>query len=330
MPRIHLGVGLALGLGAGFVAAVLYSRRLQRELETALAAREEERRGRIAAEQAARRDVQARSDAAGFNIYKMRIIARVATCFPDRRGTPRQPSLCPSTRGRIDIDPKVPEAAFEGLEEFSHVILLYVFHENTNLHKDDRQGTVKAKIAPPQLGGRKTGLYSTRTPHRVNPLGLSVVRVDALNLGQRQIFVSGLDLVDGTPLIDLKPYLPFDAVPRPSLRFPAWVGHNQSESFKPRPVRIGVGVLSVVEGALARGVVRFYDDVATLRAALEEVLSLDIRGLHQGRGKVTGKARPYVLRLDALTFTFVTDEDAVVVTDAVVTADAELIEQPTA
>lgn len=127
-------------------------------------------------------------------------IGTIETCFKERFGTPRQPSLVPSSWGILRLRPELNLAdALEGLEGFSHVWLIFVFHQNTN------KG-IKTKIHPPRMEGAKTGLFATRTPHRPNPIGLSAVKLERIE--GNLVYLSGVDLLDGTPVLDIKPYLP--------------------------------------------------------------------------------------------------------------------------
>ncbi len=91
-----------------------------------------------------------------------------------------------------------PELALDGLEKFSHVWLIFGFHRNTN-------STYRPKVHPPRLEGKTTGVFATRSPHRPNSLGLSLVRLDKIE--GSTLFFSGVDLIDGTPIYDIKPYL---------------------------------------------------------------------------------------------------------------------------
>ena len=127
----------------------------------------------------------------------------------------KQPLLVQQARATLQLASHVSPASLDGLAEFSHCWVLYVFHANTDL--DTRLGTQStAKVAPgkvhvPRLNGAKRGVLATRSPHRPCPLGLSVGRVLAVD--GRSITFGGLDVVDGTPVLDVKPYLPFcDAV----------------------------------------------------------------------------------------------------------------------
>jgi tRNA-Thr(GGU) m(6)t(6)A37 methyltransferase TsaA len=134
------------------------------------------------------------------NAYKFEPIGYIETPFKERFGTPRQPSLVPSSWGTLTLRKELNlNGAFEGLEGFSHVWLVFVFHQNTNK-------VVRAKVYPPRMEGEKTGLFATRTPHRPNPIGLSAVKLEKID--GNTLYFSGVDLLDGTPILDIKPYLP--------------------------------------------------------------------------------------------------------------------------
>jgi tRNA-Thr(GGU) m(6)t(6)A37 methyltransferase TsaA len=132
--------------------------------------------------------------------FELEPIGYIETPFKERFGTPRQPHLVPASWGVLKLRSELNlSEALEGLEGFSHIWLIFVFHQNTN------KG-IKAKIHPPRMGGEKTGLFATRTPHRPNPIGLSAVKLERIEGGT--LYLSGVDLVDGTPILDIKPYLP--------------------------------------------------------------------------------------------------------------------------
>lgn len=142
----------------------------------------------------------------GFNIQP---IGLVHSCFKEKFAIPRQPALAPAAKGEIELLPPYDDPmALEGLEEVSHLWLSFIFHKA--LPKD---GEVRLRVRPPRLGGnKKIGVFATRATHRPNPIGLSVVKLDGIKNGRLQI--SGLDLLDGTPIIDIKPYVPYaDALP---------------------------------------------------------------------------------------------------------------------
>lgn len=130
---------------------------------------------------------------------------------------PRQGGVVPKLYGRITLLPKyrVPEAIY-GLDGFSHIWLLWDFSES---HSDDESGCWSPTVRPPRLGGNKRmGVFATRSPFRPNSIGLSVVKLEKIDFPD--IYVSGVDLMDGTPIYDIKPYIPYsDSVPEAKAGF---------------------------------------------------------------------------------------------------------------
>jgi len=128
-------------------------------------------------------------------------IAFIESCYRDRFAVPRQPLLVEDAWSLVKMLPSVqPELSLQGLEGYSHLWVIFGFHLNqaeTRFH---------AKVHPPRLGGESIGLFATRTPHRPNPLGLSLVKIKKIT--QNGVEVLGGDLADGTPVYDIKPYLP--------------------------------------------------------------------------------------------------------------------------
>ena len=111
---------------------------------------------------------------------------------------------------RLTLAPGLPVDLLAGLDQYSHVWIIYVFHANTNMGGDTRNGgAVKAKVAVPRPDGAAVGALATRTPHRPLPLGLSLGRVVAVDPAAGTLTLGGADLVDGTPVLDVKPYVPF-------------------------------------------------------------------------------------------------------------------------
>ncbi|XP_015585136.1 uncharacterized protein LOC107262939 [Cephus cinctus] len=133
---------------------------------------------------------------------KLKPIGLISTWFPSKRGTPRQPGICGKAPGKLTLFNSVftnPEHALEGLQDFSHMWILFHFHRNDSTH-------VRAKVAPPRLNGARTGVFSTRSPHRPCPIGLSLVKI--VKIENNTIFFEGVDMVDQTPVLDIKPYIP--------------------------------------------------------------------------------------------------------------------------
>ena len=141
--------------------------------------------------------------------YELVAIATIQTDFPTKFGVPRQSGLVKGLKGRIVFEPEYrdPEA-LRGLEGFSHIWLLWDFSEAR------REGEKwRPMVRPPRLGGnQRMGVWATRSPFRPNNIGLSSVRILSIDLHTPDgpvIMVEGADLMDGTPIFDIKPYLPF-------------------------------------------------------------------------------------------------------------------------
>ena len=142
----------------------------------------------------------------------MEIIAHIHTDLPTKFGIPRQSGLVDDLKGKIVFTPKYrfPEAV-RGLEEFSHIWLIWEFSQSV-------QKGWSPTVRPPRLGGNtRMGVFATRSPFRPNGLGLSCVRLIGVDLhgGEGPVLtVAGADLMDGTPIFDIKPYVPYaDAHP---------------------------------------------------------------------------------------------------------------------
>ncbi|XP_028262559.1 tRNA (adenine(37)-N6)-methyltransferase [Parambassis ranga] len=129
-------------------------------------------------------------------------IGYISSCFSMKNGTPRQPTICGPSRAELRIQQSVfnnPEHALVGLEQYSHVWIIFLFHKNGHL-------SYKAKVKPPRLNGQRVGVYSTRSPHRPNALGLTLAKLDKIE--GDTIHLSDIDMIDGTPVLDIKPYIP--------------------------------------------------------------------------------------------------------------------------
>lgn len=130
-----------------------------------------------------------------------RPIGTIRTLFPDKRAVPRQPTVGANMLGCVELNGTAftnPEHALAGLQDFSHMWIIYHFHRN--------EPSGRSKVAPPRLNGLRVGVFSTRSPHRPCPIGLSLVEVHSID-GAR-IYFRGTDMVNGTPVLDIKPYIP--------------------------------------------------------------------------------------------------------------------------
>jgi len=138
--------------------------------------------------------------------YQMSPIGVIESCYTEKFGTPRQSGIVPGSQGRVVLGEDVDPQAARGLEEFSHLWIVFLFDQ---VKEED----VRWLVRPPRLGGNeKKGVLATRSPFRPNRIGLSLVKLEKVTEGALEI--SGLDLVNGTPVLDVKPYLPYvEAVP---------------------------------------------------------------------------------------------------------------------
>jgi len=136
-------------------------------------------------------------------------IGHVKSVFQGKSGTPRQSGLSKHARASLTVNRahfNNPDHSLLGLEGFSHVWLLWVFHADSGV-------AIKAKVAPPRLSGTRVGVFSTRSPHRPANIGLTLAKVE--HVKGDTITMSGIDLIEGTPVLDIKPYIPaYDTVER--------------------------------------------------------------------------------------------------------------------
>lgn len=190
----------------------------------------------------------------------MEPIARIHTDFSTKFGVPRQSGLVEALEAEIIFEPPYREpAALRGLEGFSHLWLVWVFHQAAGR-------PWSPTVCPPRLGGnRRMGVFATRSPFRPNPVGLSAVKlagIEAAGPSGPVLRVRGADLVDGTPILDIKPYLPYaDCIP------------EALGGFAPRPA--GAPLAVEIPPALLERV------PPERREALEAVLAQDPRPRYQ-------------------------------------------------
>jgi len=224
--------------------------------------------------------------------------------------------LVTSAKGRIVFDKKVIQYEhFKELNEFSHIWVLFMFHENTNEDKaylsssgrgsgSSKLKGVSAKISPPRLHGVKVGCLSTRSPHRPNPIGLSVCEVISVQPGF--IEISGVDMIKGTPVLDIKPYIPYDIVPS-SISLPMLVDINKSP-LKLRELNVPKWIFEAdvplrdvifekkakdsLKQIVDRNLLCTYYTEQELITLVSQVLIQDIRSIKRGRGLAVKERDP--------------------------------------
>eukprot|EP01080_Neovahlkampfia_damariscottae_P004393 gene4393-7768_t len=196
------------------------------------------------------------------------------SCFKIKNATPRQGQLCPMARGKFSfLLGHNPEHAIEDLKEFSHVWLIWLFHENRE--KPFNENTMKMKIRPPRLNGDRVSIFSTRTPHRPNPIGLSRAKIEKI-VGPT-IYLSGIDLIDGTPIIDIKPYIPkYDSIQKgEEVKIAKWI-ESPSKLTK---VEFKEESIDTLKSCIKK--LEYFDSLEEIMEAITQVLQLDPRGVQR-------------------------------------------------
>lgn len=225
------------------------------------------------------------------NIFHVQTIGRIHSPFKEKFGIPRQSGLSPSASGTLELLlPCDNVDAVRGLEKFSHIWVIFVFH-----HHLDREWS--PLVRPPRLGGnQKVGVFASRSTFRPNMIGQSVVKLDSIvaENGRVSLNISGFDLLDGTPVLDIKPYIPYnDAVQEASSGF--------APSAPDRVLEVVFSQNANEESLLLEGVTR-----PNLRHLIVEVISLDPRPAYR-RNEPAG--RIYGVKLFDLDIRFRIEND---------------------
>ena len=181
-------------------------------------------------------------------------IGYIQSPFKIKFATPRQGGLAPSARAIIKLNSPTPEGSLQGLEGFSHLWIIFHFHLNTNKK-------IKGKIFPPRLQGKSIGWAATRTPHRPNNIGMTLAKIESIE--GKNIHVSGIDIVDGTPILDIKPYI--DSYDRPPIFSQGWTENIEEKKYP------------VIWSEKAKKEVLKYSVPSQTVQLIEESLSLDPR-----------------------------------------------------
>jgi tRNA-Thr(GGU) m(6)t(6)A37 methyltransferase TsaA len=215
-------------------------------------------------------------------------IGHIHSAFPERFGVPKQPGLAPGLKAIIELHGEwAHENLLRGIEQCSHIWVIFHFHLN-----EPFKGTT---VRPPIRGGEKRkGVLSTRSPHRPNPIGLSLVKIEKVLVkpGAAQVHVSGHDFVNGTPVIDIKPYVAsYDEPQTPS--------HHWSDSIVQPPLEVvwrGNAVISLEK--LSR---------LEEKPLIDQVLKLDPRPRNSKKDSVFG------LSFAGLNISFSSEDDLIVI-----------------
>ncbi|PID33741.1 MAG: tRNA (N6-threonylcarbamoyladenosine(37)-N6)-methyltransferase TrmO [Thiotrichales bacterium] len=205
-------------------------------------------------------------------------IGSISSCFKEKFGIPRQSGLVASAKSQLILNKCFNEECVRELDSFSHIWLHFIFHQTAS------QGW-KPMVRPPRLGGnKKVGVFASRSPFRPNPIGLSVVELDSIEIKSSQVILhlKGCDLVDGTPVVDIKPYLPYvDAIPD------SMAGYAKEKPIKKMEVLMDSEVIQACQYAS----IRLGENIEVL---VKQLLELDPRPSYHG---TTNTQRIYSMKL---------------------------------
>ncbi len=286
-----------------------------------------ERRGRARVEKEMRKISNIRLDISqGFFVQP---IGEISSCYRQCIGTPRQGLLVPSSRASITLAKNVSSEAINGLQDFSHVWITFKFHLNTNILKESKafssRATFNGKITLPMLK-RKLGVFATRSPHRPNPIGVTLAQVRYIDKNKHTIYLSACDLVQGTPVMDIKPYVPaYDTVT--PYRIPEWI---ESTVVTRNKVTIAPECLIYLEKVQAR-LKQYRNEPMEYIQALRETLEAEVRSKFQTSKQMEFSAKGMLVNVlfdeTIVKYRWVSERVFEVVSVVLVSEDRELVQE---
>ena len=220
--------------------------------------------------------------------YSVTPVGFVRSCFKEKFAIPRQPQLAPAARGVLElVAPFDQPQAIEGLEQVSHVWLLFLFHQAL-------ESQPRLKVRPPRLGGNQSvGVFASRATHRPNGIGQSVVKLEKVEPGR--LWLSGIDLLDGTPVLDIKPYVPYAdcvatavnqiAATAPALIPVSWCDEALSAAHA-HALRLQEPLVALIEQCLAQDPRPAYQQPSPERRYGTRLWDLDVRWHYPQPGQI--------------------------------------------
>ena len=203
--------------------------------------------------------------------FVIRPIGYLESCYREKFGTPRQSGFVKNARARLSLVNEINSSCLDGLEEFGYIWIIFIFHVGLNDYNNR-----KTKITPPKLEGAKKGVFATRSPHRYNPIGLSIAKLEKIE--DRTITISGIDLIHGTPVLDIKPYHYLDSLDRDELKFPNWLTDSKEKG------RLKVFFTEESDEELKlmvkSGKLDFYNSYDEVKEFVQQVFELNPHSIH--------------------------------------------------
>jgi tRNA-Thr(GGU) m(6)t(6)A37 methyltransferase TsaA len=208
-------------------------------------------------------------------------IGIIHSCFKEKFAVPRQPILAPNSHAQLILFPPYNTAeSLSGLECISHLWITFIFHQSNTFTKN--------KVRPPRLGGnKKIGVFASRSTHRPNPIGLSVVKLDKIE--KNTLFLSGIDIIDQTPVIDIKPYVPYcdiilDAknsiAPTPPKQLKVTFSTNASVQVKKHEQRLTHSIKALIIQMLSQDPKPAYQQVDPLRIYGVNIYDINVQWVY--------------------------------------------------
>lgn len=227
--------------------------------------------------------------------YTFKTIGYIKTPFVELNGTPRQAALALGCPGELKLKQEVqPSSSLRDLEGYSHLWVISVFHANTNM-------SFHGTVSPPLLEGKKTGVFATRSPHRPNPIALSLCKIESVDVKKGIVRLLGVDLVNGTPILDIKPFVKADVLC--DAKWPAWLDNPRLSNV----VWTDDARKQLREAIETRkSCLRVLRSAEEAEKAVEDALKLDVRTTH-ARKKHDEKV--YGMYMDGLNFVFEVDDE---------------------
>jgi len=176
-----------------------------------------------------------------------------------------------NARARLTLVNEINSSCLEGLSEYGYIWVIFIFHVGLNDYN-----TQKTKVAPPKLEGVKKGVFATRSPHRYNPIGLSIAKLDKIQ--DRTIHISGIDLIHGTPVLDIKPYHYLDSLDKAELKFPEWL--TESKEKGRLKVTLNEEARADLRVLCDKGQLEFYSKYEEVEELVIQVFELNPHSVH--------------------------------------------------
>ena len=226
-------------------------------------------------------------------------IGYLESVYREKFGTPRQSGFVKNARARLTMVNDINASCLEGLEDYGYIWLVFIFHIGLNDYNNK-----KSKIAPPKLEGKKKGVFATRSPHRYNPIGLSLAKLDKVK--GRTIYISGADLIHGTPIIDIKPYHYLDSLDEETVlkSTPDWL--LESKERGRLHVKYGENSRQELQEIIDAKQLDFYDNFDDISKVIQEVFELNPHSVHTLNKHKEGI---YAVALDNLNIVYIMDEE---------------------